>query len=392
MRLSIGSFIRIGLVSLITCIGVVNAQDNVQDKPDDLPQITSVKSSRDMENVVPFVRLHDRLIVSVSNAEKLDHPVQLYFNGNKVPIGDPQFSGEDSFEFEIDNLQNEDAREFWKRMLGELAFKAKEVSITIGTPKLGEIKQAQRKTINLVVIHKVSFWIWIVAMITLLIVLYRLAVDKNMLREWGTQEVNSGKKNRYSLGRWQMAFWFYFVVGAFSFIWMVTDLTDTITSSMVILMGISSATAVGATIIDSTKKSTAVEKMVVAKATIAKNQNSMETVRSMDFSDNVEKIAMAREAGQLRADTVAAADSLDGLAKEASASATRKFLNDILSDESGNFGLHRVQIFIWTWVMAIIFVSRIFHELAMPDFSETILGLMGVSSGTYLGFKLPEKK
>jgi hypothetical protein len=28
----------------------------------------------------------------------------------------------------------------------------------------------------------------------------------------------------------------------------------------------------------------------------------------------------------------------------------------------------------------------------MPEFSTTLLGLMGISSGTYLGFKLPEKK
>jgi hypothetical protein len=27
----------------------------------------------------------------------------------------------------------------------------------------------------------------------------------------------------------------------------------------------------------------------------------------------------------------------------------------------------------------------------MPDFDNTLLALMGVSSGTYLGFKIPEK-
>jgi hypothetical protein len=30
--------------------------------------------------------------------------------------------------------------------------------------------------------------------------------------------------------------------------------------------------------------------------------------------------------------------------------------------------------------------------LVMLDFSTTLLGLMGVSSGTYIGFKLPEQK
>jgi hypothetical protein len=32
----------------------------------------------------------------------------------------------------------------------------------------------------------------------------------------------------------------------------------------------------------------------------------------------------------------------------------------------------------------------VFSQLAMPDFSATLLGLMGISSGTYIGFKIPD--
>jgi hypothetical protein len=31
----------------------------------------------------------------------------------------------------------------------------------------------------------------------------------------------------------------------------------------------------------------------------------------------------------------------------------------------------------------------VLRDLAMPDFSAMVLGLMGISSGTYFGFKLP---
>jgi hypothetical protein len=31
------------------------------------------------------------------------------------------------------------------------------------------------------------------------------------------------------------------------------------------------------------------------------------------------------------------------------------------------------------------------RDLVMPDFDTTLLGLMGISSGTYIGFKFPEK-
>jgi len=41
---------------------------------------------------------------------------------------------------------------------------------------------------------------------------------------------------------------------------------------------------------------------------------------------------------------------------------------------------------------AVILVSSVYNNLAMPEFSATLLGLMGISSGTYIGFKFPEQK
>jgi hypothetical protein len=66
------------------------------------------------------------------------------------------------------------------------------------------------------------------------------------------------------------------------------------------------------------------------------------------------------------------------------------FFDDILSDGNG-YSFHRFQIFAWTIVLGILFVSAVWAELAMPQFNETLLALMGVSAGTYLGFKFPER-
>jgi hypothetical protein len=66
------------------------------------------------------------------------------------------------------------------------------------------------------------------------------------------------------------------------------------------------------------------------------------------------------------------------------------FQRDILSDASG-YTFYRFQIFAWTIVLGIIFVSSVYNNLTMPEFSATLLGLMGLSSGTYMGFKFPEK-
>ena len=72
--------------------------------------------------------------------------------------------------------------------------------------------------------------------------------------------------------------------------------------------------------------------------------------------------------------------------------ASQGFLTDVLSDATDGISIHRFQMFAWTIILGVIFISSVYKELAMPEFSVTLLGLMGISSGTYLGFKFPEKK
>ena len=45
----------------------------------------------------------------------------------------------------------------------------------------------------------------------------------------------------------------------------------------------------------------------------------------------------------------------------------------------------------WTVAMAVVFIVGVFRTFGMPDFDATMLGLLGISSGTYLGFKFPER-
>jgi len=61
----------------------------------------------------------------------------------------------------------------------------------------------------------------------------------------------------------------------------------------------------------------------------------------------------------------------------------------ILSDEDGP-GFYRFQILAWT--LSVIFITSVVQTLDMPTFSSTLLGLMGISSGTCFGFKFPGQK
>ena len=46
---------------------------------------------------------------------------------------------------------------------------------------------------------------------------------------------------------------------------------------------------------------------------------------------------------------------------------------------------------IWTLLLGVMCFYSVCNNLAMPEFSGTLLGLMGISAATYVGFKFPEK-
>jgi hypothetical protein len=51
---------------------------------------------------------------------------------------------------------------------------------------------------------------------------------------------------------------------------------------------------------------------------------------------------------------------------------------------------YRFQMFVWTVLLGALFASEGYRNLTMPEFSPTLLTLMGISSGTYVGFKFPK--
>ena len=166
----------------------------------------------------------------------------------------------------------------------------------------------------------------------------------------GGMLLDAGPGTSLSLGRCQMFLWTTLVVFGFLLIWLVTGDADTVTSQCLVLMGISSATALGAKVVASGRDATQQAKLVAT---------GMPTVQA---------------AIQVRATYQSGAS----------------YFGDILQDDDGIFSLHRMQIVVWTLVLAVIFGIDVWRELAMPQFSDTLLALMGLSGGTYLGFKLQE--
>jgi hypothetical protein len=249
----------------------------------------------------------------------------------------------------------------------------------------------------------ISKWYGIIALVVVLVTLVLLvwlARNTHIIREPGPRPTG-GKLRPYNLGRTQMAFWFFLVYASYVVIWLITDALDTITPSLLGLMGISAGTALSEAMIDS-GKNTATEgqlqdltaEKLALEQTIPDLQVQLAGVQekeAMTPDDISNRDNLNQQLQNARTRLAQIAQQIQALTPPASAGISAGFLRDVLSDGNG-YSFHRFQIFAWTIVLGVIFVSSVYNRLTMPEFSATLLGLMGISSGTYIGFKFPEQK
>ncbi len=67
------------------------------------------------------------------------------------------------------------------------------------------------------------------------------------------------------------------------------------------------------------------------------------------------------------------------------------FFQDICDDGNG-LSFHRLQTVMWTVILGVIFIFEVARVISMPEFDTSLLTLLGISNGIYLGFKFPEQK
>jgi hypothetical protein len=290
----------------------------------------------------------------------------------------------------------------WVDLLGAPSGTHKPVTVSVGlegqSPFDSDLGENNTKTLTVI-----SRWYGIIAMFVVLltlVLLLWLARTTNIIREPGPPPAG-GKLRPYNLGRAQMAFWFFLTYASYVAIWLITDALDTITPSLLGLIGISAGTALSEALIDSGKdasKSNQLQALSAEKQaleqTIPELQSQAATVNAkttMTPEDLTNRDSLNRQLQESRTRLAQVDPQIRVLAPPASGEVSLGFLRDILGDASG-YSLHRFQIFAWTIVLGVIFVSSVYNGLTMPEFSATLLGLMGLSSGTYIGFKFPEER
>lgn len=253
---------------------------------------------------------------------------------------------------------------------------------------------------------------FVISFLVILAVFCWLAYASDIIRKPGPQPKGINQKGKpsrkpYSLARTQMAFWFFVIIICYVFIWMVTHGLSSLTTSVLGLMGISAATGLGAAAVDSGKRSNQEsqlrnleEKRDNDKVEIARLKSEISTLNATATTTPLLENLKEREAilitkqgewAKKEEEIKQVELKIKELSDAVKPVASTRFIDDILSDDGG-ISFHRFQIFVWTIVLIVIFIASVINTLAMPEFDTMLLALMGISSGTYIGFKLPEQQ
>lgn len=363
------------------------------------PKVVDVKGHLELDTVIQVKIDHFSEWALTHDATKLVP----FLNGRAVKGNYPEELHPDENRLHFHLEMTADNKEIWTDLLGEPpANLHRPVTFTVGLETQSPFASLydQNNTLPLTIVSKVYGVVSLLVIVFTLTLFLWLARKTNLIREPGLS-AGAGKLRPYNLGRTQMAFWFFLIYVSYLVIWLITDALDTITPSLLGLMGISAGTALSESMIDSSKddaKTGQLENLNAERQTleqsIATLQAQIDNLKAMTAptAADLSNLDSLNQQQQENRTALAQIDiQIQTLTRPIAAVVSGGFLKDILSDSSG-YSFHRFQIFAWTIVLGIIFVSSVYNNLNMPEFSATLLGLMGLSSGTYIGFKFPEKK
>lgn len=286
------------------------------------------------------------------------------------------------------------------------------VTLTLGFPDKAEKRvilpsllgpsaqnASQRPVVSFVPMWKV-WWIVVYLGATVAVMAF-LACKTSLIRALDSRRRPDGRY-QLSLTHTQLALWFIVVLSSYFYLWVVTgEMEKTFSDTGLYLVGISIVAAFG---------SHAIQGIIAPDRDIALYNQALSTRVGKDketilqaIRSSLETVMPEWEAAHAAA---AGADPKSELAMKATrlyetcedlrrqerymlAGLPYRWLTDLLS-ENGEITIHRFQMLAWTFGLAFIFFARVFTDLTMPTFPTQILALMGISAGTYLGFRIPE--
>jgi hypothetical protein len=363
--------------------------------------------------------LHKTIRVTVTGLPALLHQagddlakIVLYLDGYPLHGMPVRWGDQAAGELLVDLVPSSEALSSWKSLAnGRPGHVVRRVSVSVGADGQPPIATSA-KDYELVMIDRASLIGYCVLVTLGFVGFVALILKTDLLRVSGAPPAGTDRRGKprqkaYSLSRTQMAFWFFVVIAAYTFLVMITSVRVEIPSSILALIGISSGTCLGAVAIDASKNNAAADEI----AELEKTRSALEveiaglsaeiadleacagaTPPPADVADVKNRLAMKREDRRgKQAQSAALEGKISASTEAGKAAASVSFPIDILGDANGT-SVQRLQMAAWTVVLGLVFVVSVYRFLTMPDLNTTLLALMGISNGTYIGFKFPEQK
>ena len=363
-------------------------------------------TQRDIQS---HIGLNNKLWVLLSHAPPLpaDHYV-LFLNGIEIKDLDAasdatyQLPGQPPTHALLFTLKRgKDSDLFWKDLLGSPSLTHVPVTVTLGERAAsGQTTQAtivgadpSKAALQFQVFTPLRLTLALLAALIVIVLVWGRARTRTTLRDNLLPQLEAARQP-YSLGRWQMAFWFTLVFIAFVFLFLLLQDTNTLTAQALALMGISAVTAVSSVAVDVEKNSPADDANRGLQALGLKTYDDVLRIRN-EIAQREQQLATLAPASpaqlraQLHLEIQDRRNVLRTYDEKTQPFASEGWFKDITTDLNGT-ALHRLQALCWTLTLGAIFIYGVYRQLAMPEFSGTLLTLMGISSAGYVGFKFQE--
>ncbi|HEY0098101.1 MAG TPA: hypothetical protein VGB76_04005, partial [Pyrinomonadaceae bacterium] len=401
------------LCLLIASVAAVNASARAQDAAEENaadPAVRTQVAINEVKSGDPLMA--NPLTITVNGMTKAleDRKItagDLILTLNGHPLNGLKGSQLNENTLEFRPKRTDETKDTWNELLGSPKFReaARQMTVGLQTPKGEEFA-----TPLVASFHIFSpFWanISLIGLLLMFGIFFWLAKTTNIIRDSNPPDPPPGKRRPYSLARTQAAFWFFLVIASFLLIYLITNDYNTITEQALILIGIGTGTALGAAMIDASKRDTSNDELAALvperdklQTEVAELENQQtelaNRIRAAGEAATDEdkqalsalKIGLSEKRAMLAAAEKKVADAKSGLSTPVSEGLKK----DLLSDPDGEISFHRFQIVVLTIILGTMFCVGVYRALAMPQFDGTLLALMGISSGTYLGFKIPERQ
>lgn len=410
------------------------------------PKISELLVAPSGDPATGHIALNDKLAVVLDTPSVLpaDQYV-LFLNDAEVKgIGPATYTtlrnGKRALAFKL--VRNSDNSAFWKELLGAPKHFKIPVTVALGerpetckpeqpckSPAITITGGKDPASFDFNLISKVWLAVAVAAVGLVVFLVWGHARTSTTLRDNLLPQLPPDRQP-YSLGRWQMAFWFVLIFASFIFLYILLWDYNTVSTQALALMGISGATALAAVAIDVANDSPAdaanralhalglntYSDVLRVKQEVAAREKQLETLPPHAIpappptpapADAAQGAAVQPAAAmpaapppltpeeklraQLRAEIQDRYNTLRTYEDETSQFVSEGWFKDITTDLNGPT-VHRIQVLCWTVALGLVFVVGVYRDLAMPpDFSPTLLALMGISSAGYVGFKYSEK-